>query len=924
MKSLKQNSSAWILCACLFLGNSAPAVTFITQPQSTTVPLGDRAVFTALATGTGPLTYQWQKNGNPISGATSSLLILHPVVSSDAGNYTVAVSDSTPDTHTSAPANLAITLPKAGDVDPAFADGVGIDGSVAAMVEQSDGRILIGGNFTSVNGAKRIGIARLNSDGTTDYSFGNGLTGTRGDYGNSVLALKLLSDGKVLIAGLFTNVNGIACGRVARLHSDGTVDISFANGLAGTDYDVYGMAVQSDGKILIAGGFSTVNGIPRSYLARLHSDGTLDTSFGFGAGLTGPNNYVRSLAVQSDGKVLIGGDFVTVNDLPYAGIARLNIDGTLDTTFANGPASLEFGAAYSMAVQSDDRVLLAGAGFSAFDGTTRAGIARLNRDGTLDPTFGDGQSGTDDFVTALALQSNGKLLIGGWFTTVNGIARSRIARLNSDGTLDSGFGDSLMKLSGDISALAVRTNGQVLVGGGIVAINNNPVGSGVVRLNPSGTLDMGFSSDYAGAPWGVSALALQDDGKVLVAGATLYLSETSPTRVARLNSDGTLDTSFGHGLTGADEFVAGLALQSDGKILIAGSFTNVNGVARNRIARLNSNGTLDSTFSDGLAGADGSVTALASQSDGKVLIGGYFTSVNGTQRKGIARLNGDGSLDTGFANEQSGLNPGPVYSIAVQPDGKVVLGGSSLYVNGAHGFGRLNTDGTLDPGFANGQFGANDNVFAVALQSDGKVLIGGAFVNVNGAERRGIARLNSNGTLDASFGQTMVSGSYFAVRAVVVQPDGKIVIAGDFNAVNGTPRGGIARLNSDGTLDTSFGNSQSGIPGVPYDVVWATVLQGDGKVIVGGNFSNVGGRARNFVARLYGQDTVVLSVARLADQLALFWPTNTGNWLIQSSPTLHPAAWADLVPQPALEPVGSDHRALLQIASTNAFFRLRK
>ena len=187
MKSLKQNSSAWILCACLCLGNSAPAVTFITQPQSTTVPLGDRAVFTALATGTGPLTYQWQKYGNPIRGATSSLLILHPVVSSDAGNYTVAVSDSTPDTLTSAPANLAITLPKAGDVDPAFADGVGIDGSVAAMVEQSDGRILIGGNFTSVNGAKRIGIARLNSDGTTDYSFGNGLTGTRGDSGNSLI-----------------------------------------------------------------------------------------------------------------------------------------------------------------------------------------------------------------------------------------------------------------------------------------------------------------------------------------------------------------------------------------------------------------------------------------------------------------------------------------------------------------------------------------------------------------------------------------------------------------------------------------------------------------------------------------------------------------------------------------------------------------
>ena len=226
---------------------------------------------------------------------------------------------------------------------------------------------------------------------------------------------------------------------------------------------------------------------------------------------------------------------------------------------------------------------------------------------------------------------------------------------------------------------------------------------------------------------------------MLIGGDFTTVNGTGRNHIARLNDDGTLDTGFDPG-AGANDRVQAVTVQPDGKVLIGGDFTTVNGTARNRIARLNDDGTLDSGFDPG-TGANALVYAVAIQADGKVLIGGEFTTVSGTSRNAIARLNGDGTLDTGF-DPGAGANDW-VKDVAVQPDGKVLIGGDFTTVNGTgrNRIARLNGDGTLDTGFDPGA-GANYWVSAVAIQADGKVLIGGGFDTVDGTARKRIARLN--------------------------------------------------------------------------------------------------------------------------------------------------------------------------------------
>jgi uncharacterized delta-60 repeat protein len=345
-----------------------------------------------------------------------------------------------------------------------------------------------------------------------------------------------------------------------------------------------------------------------------------------------------------------------------------------------------------------------------------------------------------------------------------------------------------------------------------------------------GSIDPTFNPG-SGANAPVIALAVQGDEKVVIGGNFTTYNGTARNRVARVNGDGTLDTTFNPG-TGANDTVYALAVQGDGKAIIGGKFITYNVTARNRIARINADGTLDTTFNPG-SGANAPVIALAVQGDGKVVIGGEFTTYNGTARNRIARINGDGTLDTTF---NPGTVNGTVQSLAVQSDGKILVGGNFNYGGTAHnGIVRLNGNGTLDTTFNPGS-GANGVVYALAVQGDGKILIGGDFLSYNGTFRSRIARLNSNGTLDATFKGPALSDA--AVYALGVQSAGKTLIGGAIP-------GAIFRLDADGSLDTTFrlGNGNNGS-------VLALAVQDDSKVVIGGNFTSVDSTARNNIARL--------------------------------------------------------------------------
>ena len=301
-----------------------------------------------------------------------------------------------------------------------------------------------------------------------------------------------------------------------------------------------------------------------------------------------------------------------------------------------------------------------------------------------------------------------------------------------------------------------------------------------------------------------------------------------------------LDVSFDPG-SGFGNDVFALASQPDGKILAAGQFTSFNTSNRTRIARLNADGSLDQSFDPG-TGADGDIYVVAWQPDGKVLVGGAFTTVNGTGNRYVARLNADGSVDDTFAPGSSVNND--LRALAVQPDGKILIAGRFTTVAGQtrNRIARLNEDGTLDTTFNPGT-GANNNVRSMALQVDGRILIGGQFTTVNGTSRVRVARLLSNGLLDASFNPG--SGADDQVRALAVRGDGMIYIGGDFEIYNGTNRSAVARLFANGDLDLSFDQ------GNPSDDNVRTLLPlADGSVWIGGAFQMSGGQPRANLAWL--------------------------------------------------------------------------
>jgi uncharacterized delta-60 repeat protein len=359
--------------------------------------------------------------------------------------------------------------------------------------------------------------------------------------------------------------------------------------------------------------------------------------------------------------------------------------------------------------------------------------------GSLDPTFNTG-TGFNSVVNSISIQEDGKIIIGGGFTSYNGTPSYKIVRLNADGSLDPTFN----------------------------------TGTGFI-----GT---------------VNSISIQEDGKIIIGGDFTSYNGTTRNHIARINADGSLDTDFNPG-DGANYWVRTAALQPDGKIIIVGHFTSYNGTAINRIARLNADGSLDTGFNPG-TGADTQILTAALQPDGKIIIGGGFTYYNGTAINRTARINADGSLDTGF-NPGMGVGNGSVYSISIQEDGKIIIGGSFTSYNGTtrNHIARINADGSLDTDFNPG-VGANNWVYTTALQSDGKIIIGGRFTSYNGTTRNSITRINDDGSLDMSFNPG--NGANLAVWTTALQPDGKIIIGGAFTSYNGTAINRIAQLNVNG------------------------------------------------------------------------------------------------------------------------------
>jgi len=699
-----------------------------------------------------------------------------------------------------------------------------VNAAVRAMAIQPDGSILLGGEFSTMGGQERGHIGRLLPDGSVDPGFAAVVVD--GD----VEAVVVQPDGRIVLGGAFSAVDGQARGHLARLHADGSLDVDFNPDAIGAVHAVW---PQADGKLVLAGDFPKAVGAVRSGITRLHVDGDLDT--GFQVAIEG---VVTALVQQPDGRIVIGGAFDHVNGEPRWNLARLEADGTLDPSFAPDPN----GAVHGLVRQPDGRII-AGGEFTSISGQAIAHLARLREDASADESYAPQP---DAPVRAMLLQADGRLLVGGDLTRIAGQPRDHIARLNFDGSLDPGFDPGA---EAGITAFAQQADGKVVVAGDFTRIGGQEL-EYLARLYPDGGLDRTLAT---AADRQVEGIMLQPDGGIVVAGNFDTVAGQARRYLARIHPDGDLDADFDAKVEGGLGVLATAALP-DGGTVIAGSFSEVGGQAAGNIARLQSDGSADAAFA---ADTNAWIGALAVRPDGRLLIAGDFSTVNGEPRAYVAGLNADGSLDASF----DAIVDGPVHALLRLPDGKLVIGGGFTSVDGVAQplLARLNADGSLDPTFdaqitVHGQY---DAVHTLLRQADGKLVIGGSFESVGGQDHYALARVHADGAVDADFQPqlTQLGGYPGTVLALALRADGKLLVAGGFDAIDGVARTNIARLAADGSVDGDWEVQ-------PYlsPFVGSLALQTDGKLLLGGDFAGIGGRVRDNLARIATPEAALQSL----------------------------------------------------------------
>ena len=677
----------------------------------------------------------------------------------------------------------------------------------------------------------------FNTQDTTAYIFEKGL-----DFGvnTDIRALVVQPNGKILIGGDFTRYNEQPAQGITRLNKDGLLDPSFH---ASTVYPggvsnvgtVNDIALQPDGKMIIVGTFNYVNGVEIKRVARLNTDGSLDNSFNVGEGA---NNDVSRVYIQPDGKVILIGLFSLFNLATHNNIVRLNANGSIDNSFQI-PTGFTF--INDLAIQPDGKILIAS---TYFDGTNTYKVPmRLNANGSIDNTFSVLQSTNNGYTNtyALALQQNGKILVGGAFTYVTGIGNFYyFLRLNPDGSIDNTFNPGTGPDSG-VGRIQVNSQNEILItptGYGFESYDGHT--GTVAYLNADGSYKPTFYGACAtqATPEIVRA-AFASNGNILFAEESLY-------RLYSLRPNGGIDPTF-NCRTGVGQKTNVILEQADGKIMIGGAFSTYNGKKSSHLARLSANGTMDSVFSANIGigptidnnvcgnevGNEYSaflapVNTIAIQADGKYLIAGEFRYFNGVQLDcPLVRLNTDGTLDTGFQ---------PTIASQTSDSRSIhVLSDSKILVTMDDRVYRLHPDGYTDNTY--NHVGANGIINASALQPDGKLVIVGDFTGQSSPYMvyNHILRLNATGSIDYPFYTNIGSGAGgFAgatINTVILQPDGKLFLSGHFSSFNGVACQSRIRLNSDGTIDPTFHVSTGDTV-----QIHSAALNSNGEFLLTGNF----------------------------------------------------------------------------------------
>ena len=691
-------------------------------------------------------------------------------------------------------------------------------GSVYCLAPQPDGKTLVGVNGSLGDQVK--GIRRLNEDGSLDADFNPGGSG-------ETRALAVEGDYKVLVGGGLISFGGEPYRRIARLNADGSVESSFNPGSSGT---VDTFVLPLDGKILVGGWFHSLGGQPCTNLGRLNLDGTLDQAW-----IMGKNDMVHTLALQPDGKVLVGGFFTTLAGHSRTNIGRLNPDGSVDLSFHADAGH----TVVCMVLQRDGKILVGGR-FGSLDGQPRECIGRLNSDGSLDTAFNPTANGE---VNCIVLQADGKILVGGRFTQLGGHSVTNMGRLNVDGSLDTAFNPGP---DGAVHSLALQADGKVLVGGrfqtlagcartNIGRLNNTEPATQELTLNGSkvtwlrgGTSPEVWSTTFEISTNGGAEWAFLGHGERI--GGGWELRGVNPPPGSTIRARGHITGGYYNNSRWFCESVSGplailrqpLSRTKNAGTIVSFTVHGWDGGWEKTCYQWRKNGTnlvdegniygvqTSALVITNLLGADGAgYSVVLSNHSGSV------TSV-------VARLD---VVDPFILKSPVALEcqPGQSASLEVATQGTLPM----TY--------QWRKDGVVVPGQTSNTLGFTNlsirdaGYYSVLVTNEwGSAISTNVPVTVNSV------------TPDTNFNPEPggPSTSSLRVSSLLVQPDGKIVIAGGFETLSGRSCTNIGRVHPDGSVDGFFN------PGANQDVR-CLALQSDGKILVAGDFSRLGGQSRN-------------------------------------------------------------------------------
>ena len=758
------------------------------------------------------------------------------------------------------------SLAQAGSLDLSFGDngivttniiGISKNSGGNATAIQSDGKILVAGSHESTECNSSNGLSsvydilllRYNTNGSLDGTFGNdGIVSTDLGSNDGANAIAIQKDGKILVAGIIGNKGGDhPLFVLIRCNTNGSIDTTFGTGgiVTGDGSPGSSIAIQNDGKILTVAQIYYENyPEPPFYinnLLRYNINGNLDSTFGIGGIVT--TTTFGPIAIQSDGKIVMGNN---------GNLIRFTINGSIDATFGIGGKSTTAKNIYatSLTIQKDGKYVMGGVSQNSFKNDFA--LVRYNTNGSLDSTFGTGgivstSIGFSSIVYSIAIQSNGKILVGG-LSGNDTVYVFALARYTTNGSLDNTFGNGgivtmAIGTSSLLFSVAIQSDGKIIAVGTIYTTMSKMC---LVRYTTNGSLDNAFgivTTTNTGKKTCLddrgNATAIQSDGKIIVAGT----SDQKYTLI-RYNTNGSLDATFGIGGIVATDIcyaINSIAIQSDGKILAAGQGSP--------LIRFNTNGSLDPTFGNGGSAIISSgyiANAVTIQNDGKIIVACQSQS---SAYIYLLRFTANGTLDSSFGSNGIAIKSGlGGLAIAIQSDGKIAVAGfiEKVTSTGATGYEfaliRYNTNGSLDSTFGIGgivstAFGGFVMAEAIAIQSDGKILVaGGGFL---------LARYTTNGSIDSTFGNNGIVTTYISdyarANSLIIQSDGKI-IAGGYNisgsdfALNLT----VVRYKINGSLDSSFGIAgivATLVGNLNFDVFsskCALALQTDGKIIIAG------------------------------------------------------------------------------------------